>query len=67
MKHPIELHTVPEKSGVYVMRDSSGHVLYVGKAKNLRSRLSTYFSRGGDDRAQDQRGLGPGQGLLLRL
>lgn len=52
MKHPIELHTVPEKSGVYVMRDSSGHVLYVGKAKNLRSRLSTYFSRGGDDRAQ---------------
>ena len=29
--------------GVYLMKESSGHVLYVGKAKNLRNRLVTYF------------------------
>ena len=33
--------------GVYQMRDSDGTVLYVGKAKNLRSRLSSYFRESG--------------------
>jgi hypothetical protein len=32
----------PERSGVYLMRDSSDTVLYVGKAKNLRKRLGSY-------------------------
>ncbi len=32
------------------MRDASGHILYVGKAKNLRNRLRSYFSSGGDGR-----------------
>ena len=30
---------VPTQPGVYVMRDASGAVVYVGKAKNLRQRL----------------------------
>ncbi len=33
-------------SGVYLMRDDQGAVLYVGKAKNLRNRLQTYFQSG---------------------
>lgn len=32
----------PEKPGVYLMRDASGEVVYVGKAKNLRRRLRSY-------------------------
>lgn len=34
---------IPTGSGVYIMRDSKGQVLYVGKAKNLRNRVSSYF------------------------
>ncbi|SER47810.1 excinuclease ABC subunit UvrC [Corynebacterium cystitidis] len=35
--------TIPTDPGVYKFRDDSGRVVYVGKAKNLRSRLSNYF------------------------
>ena len=35
--------TVPTRAGVYRFRDEHGRVIYVGKAKNLRSRLSSYF------------------------
>ncbi len=41
----------PSAPGVYLMRDAAGTVLYVGKAKNLRARLRTYFSATGDGRA----------------
>ena len=34
----------PERPGVYIMRDAEGSVIYVGKAKVLRNRLSSYFS-----------------------
>lgn len=33
----------PQTPGVYLMKDSAGRVVYVGKAKNLRSRASSYF------------------------
>ncbi|GAA4036078.1 excinuclease ABC subunit UvrC [Allokutzneria multivorans] len=36
--------TIPEAPGVYKFRDSTGRVIYVGKAKSLRSRLSSYFA-----------------------
>jgi excinuclease ABC subunit C len=39
------LPTVPEKPGVYQFMDSSGNLLYVGKAKNLRKRLASYFAK----------------------
>ena len=35
---------IPESPGVYRFRDSSGRVIYVGKAKSLRSRLNSYFA-----------------------
>ena len=34
---------IPAKPGVYKWRDGEGRVIYVGKAKNLRNRLSNYF------------------------
>jgi excinuclease ABC subunit C len=37
------LSTVPATPGTYLFRDRHGRVLYVGKAKNIRARLSTYF------------------------
>ena len=36
--------SIPESPGVYRFRDSHGRVIYVGKAKNLRARLSSYFA-----------------------
>ncbi|GAA1297915.1 excinuclease ABC subunit UvrC [Saccharothrix xinjiangensis] len=36
--------TIPEAPGVYKFRDAGGRVVYVGKAKNLRSRLNSYFA-----------------------
>ena len=41
-------NNLPRKPGVYLFRDRSGTVLYVGKASNLRSRVRSYFSS--DDR-----------------
>ena len=38
------LKATPAKPGVYLMRDKSGEVLYVGKAAGLRHRVSSYFA-----------------------
>lgn len=35
----------PQRPGVYLMKDSAGRVIYVGKATNLRSRASSYFHK----------------------
>jgi excinuclease ABC subunit C len=47
-----QLKTLPAKPGVYLFRDGRGEVLYVGKAKSLRSRVRSYFQKTGDGRAQ---------------
>ncbi|MBD28914.1 MAG: hypothetical protein CMO38_06685, partial [Verrucomicrobiaceae bacterium] len=39
-----KVQEVPHKPGVYLMRDRIGRVIYVGKAKDLRKRLSNYFT-----------------------
>lgn len=38
-----KIKLLPSKSGVYVMKNSSGAVIYVGKAKSLKNRVSQYF------------------------
>lgn len=38
----------PKSPGVYLMKDDAGQVLYVGKAKDLRSRVSSYFQESAD-------------------
>ena len=38
-----KLKLLPERSGVYIMKDSSGEVIYVGKAKVLKNRVRQYF------------------------
>ena len=40
------LRSLPRGPGVYLFRDEAGDVLYVGKAKSLRSRVRSYFQRG---------------------
>ena len=41
-----QVSTLPRRPGVYLFRDESGDVLYVGKAKSLRARVGSYFNRG---------------------
>jgi len=45
-----KLEALPQSPGVYLMKDDEGHVIYVGKAVNLRSRVRTYFTAGEDGR-----------------
>ena len=42
----------PESPGVYSMKDIRGHVLYIGKAGNLKRRVSSYFLRPHDARIE---------------
>lgn len=47
-----KVSTVPRKPGVYLLKGSRQDILYVGKAKSLRARLSSYFQ---NSKALDQR------------
>ena len=44
---------LPRAPGVYLLKDRRGQVLYVGKSKNLRARVGTYFNAGGPGAARD--------------
>ncbi|NJD19453.1 MAG: excinuclease ABC subunit C, partial [Gemmatimonadetes bacterium] len=49
---PSLLASLSAKAGVYLFRDARGTVLYVGKAKSLRSRVRSYFRSGADQTAK---------------
>ena len=36
---------IPRHPGIYIMKDAAGHIIYIGKAKDLRKRVRSYFSR----------------------
>ncbi len=48
----IKQNHLPETPGVYLMKNGSSHIIYVGKAGNLRRRVTSYFTRPHDDRIQ---------------
>ena len=47
-----KVKSFPQTPGVYLMKDAAGRVIYVGKAKNLRARASSYFLKAA---AEDRR------------
>ena len=48
------IEQLPRKPGVYYFRDQKGKVIYVGKAKNLRSRVSSHFAHNGAGRQKQE-------------
>jgi len=40
---------IPENPGVYIFKDLNGKILYIGKAKNLKKRISSYFQKNHSD------------------
>ena len=50
-----KLRHLPAQPGVYLLKDAEGEILYVGKAKSLRSRVRTYFSGSHARVAEDAR------------
>src|ERR1700741_4518471 len=52
-----QIQRFPRDPGVYLMKDAAGRIIYVGKAKNLRSRVRQYYSQSGDPRYHIRLGL----------
>jgi excinuclease ABC subunit C len=52
MISPENIPFLPASPGVYLMKGASGEILYVGKARNLRQRVRSYFTSSRDSRYQ---------------
>ncbi len=52
-----QIERFPRTPGVYLMKDTAGRIVYVGKAKNLRNRVRQYYSQNGDPRYHIRLGL----------
>lgn len=54
-----KLSALPQAPGIYIYKNAKGDILYVGKAKNLRSRVSSYFRKSAE--------LGPSKEKMVSL
>ncbi|MEO6077968.1 MAG: excinuclease ABC subunit UvrC, partial [Candidatus Andersenbacteria bacterium] len=54
-----QISALPQSPGIYMYKDANGKLLYIGKAKNLRSRVRSYFGKGTD--------LGPTKEKMVSL
>ena len=45
----IKLDALPDSPGIYLMKNRDGQIIYIGKAKSLRSRVRSYFQESGHD------------------
>lgn len=45
MNYINDLKSLPDSPGVYLMKDAGGEIIYIGKAKSLRKRVSSYLGR----------------------
>jgi len=45
MTFDISKITIPTDPGIYLMKDSDGQIIYIGKAKNLKNRVRSYFNK----------------------
>ena len=53
----LKITALPNHPGVYLMKDASDNYLYIGKAKNLRPRVRSYFQEKSDDGRQQLKAL----------
>ena len=44
-----KLKYIPDKSGVYFMKDEKNNIIYIGKAKSLKKRVNSYFTKSNKD------------------
>ncbi len=52
------LYEIPHRPGVYKMRNKDGKIIYVGKAKDLKKRVSSYFNRSNDASVKTEKMVG---------
>jgi excinuclease ABC subunit C len=48
----IDLESVPDSPGCYMYKDSTGKIIYIGKAKDLKKRVKSYFQRDVDSKTE---------------
>ena len=49
------LDTLPDNPGCYLMKNSDGKIIYIGKAINLKNRVRSYFHASGQKRPENKK------------
>ena len=60
-----KIRTLPTQPGCYLYKNAEGEVIYVGKAKNLRARVRSYFLDGVPDECEDRFADARGRGCRV--